>query len=50
MSVRPIRDLTWMKAVAMMTPLPKNLAIRKANGGILNLGILLATIGKKDPT
>jgi hypothetical protein len=38
-----------MKAVAMMTPLPKNLAIRKTLSGILKAGIRLEKIGKVEP-
>ena len=38
-----------MKAVAMITPLPKNLAIRKMVSGILNACTRLDTIGKTDP-
>ena len=38
-----------MKAVAMITPLPKNLAIMKAALGIFNAGTRLERTGKNAP-
>ena len=40
---------TCMNAVAMMTPLPKNLAIMKAALGIFNAGTRLERTGKNAP-
>jgi len=39
-----------MKAVAMITPLPKNLAIIKATLGIFNAGTRFDSTGKNAPT
>jgi len=43
------RECTCMKAVAMITPLPKNLAIIKAALGIFNAGTRLERTGKNAP-
>lgn len=43
-------NCTCMKAVAMITPLPKNLAIIKAELGIFNAGTRLESTGKNAPT
>ena len=39
-----------MKAVAMMTPDPKNLQIKKTHSGILNPLCLIANMGKTAPS
>ena len=40
---------TWIKAVAMMTPLPKNLAMTKARSGIFRARTRFEITGKKAP-
>ena len=42
-------ERTWMKAVAMMTPEPKYLAMKKTHDGTCTPGLLRAQTGKTAP-
>lgn len=44
-----LSSLTWMKAVAIMTPEPKYLVKKKAQSGTFNPGCCLAITGKRAP-
>ena len=46
---RAISRLTCMNAVAMMTPEPKYLVMKKAKGGTLILFVRAAAIGSRAP-